>query len=176
MIHIKDKDFELYMSQDQIAQVISRLAGEISNDLRDLDPLFCPILNGSFLFVADLVRKLVFDPEICFIKYSSYQGTQSTGSTNQLIGFPGSVKGRNILIVEDIIETGISMRDIIECLKAKEPASIRICTLMHKPQLMQCQLHIDYIGCSIPDAFIVGYGFDYDGHGRSYPDIYSLAH
>ncbi|MBQ9547375.1 MAG: hypoxanthine phosphoribosyltransferase [Bacteroidales bacterium] len=175
MITIYDKKFDFFMTAEEVQAVIRRLADEISNDMRDLDPIFCPVLSGSFLFAADLVRKLDFDPEISFVKFSSYDGLQSTGQVKELIGFPDSVRGRHVLIVEDIIETGISMAAMLKKLYEKEPASVKVCTLMHKPDLLQCDVQMDYIGREIPNAFIVGYGFDYNGHGRTYPDIYSLS-
>jgi hypoxanthine phosphoribosyltransferase len=175
MITVHDKKFDFFMTANEIDAVIQRLADEISRDMRELDPIFCPVLSGSFLFAADLVRKLDFDPEISFVKFSSYDGLQSTGQVKELIGFPDSVRGRHVLIVEDIIETGISMAAMLKKLYEKEPASVKVCTLMHKPELLQCDVQMDYIGREIPNAFIVGYGFDYNGHGRTYPDIYSLS-
>ena len=175
MIQIADKQFEIFIDRHEIADIISRLAAEISKDLRDKDPLFCPVLSGSFMFATDLVRALDFDPEISFVKYGSYVGTQSSGVVNEMMGFPDLVEGRNVLIVEDIIESGISMNTMLNRLAEKHPASVRVCTLMHKPDMLRCKVQMDYIGRCIPNAFIVGYGFDYDGHGRTYPDIYSLV-
>lgn len=175
MITIQDKTFQLYMRSDEIQTIVKRLAKEVSHDIRDLDPIVCPVLNGCFIFANDLLRNLDFDPELQCVRYSSYEGTQSTGKVRELLGFPDAVRDRHVLVVEDIIETGISMRAMLEHLKSKHPASIRVCTLMRKPSLLQCDVQMDYVGRDIPDDFIVGYGFDYNGHGRTYPDIYSLV-
>ncbi|MBR1793295.1 MAG: hypoxanthine phosphoribosyltransferase [Bacteroidales bacterium] len=175
MITIQDKHFELYMRSDEIQAVVRRLAKEISADLRHLNPIVCPVLNGSFFFGNDLLRNLDFDPELQCVRYSSYSGIHSTGEVNRLLAFPDSVRGRHVLVVEDIIETGISMKAMLADLQSKSPAAIHVCTLMRKPALLQCEVQIDYVGKDIPDDFIVGYGFDYNGHGRTYPDIYSLV-
>mgnify|MGYP002627260059 CR=1 FL=1 len=175
MIQIADKTFEIFIDRHEIETIVTDLAHQISNDLRDKDLILCPVLSGSFIFATDLVRALDFDPEISFVKYGSYVGTQSSGTVQEMLGFPDIVKGRNILIVEDIIESGTSMKTMLNRLAEKHPASVKVCTLMHKPNRLQCNVQMDYIGRCIPDAFIVGYGFDYNGHGRTYPDIYSLV-
>lgn len=173
-VKIHDKNFKKYISEDEIRQIVRRLAGEISDRFRSLNPLVMPILNGSFIFAADLLREIDFDPQISFVKYSSYSGTQSTGVVKQLIGFPESVQGRHILLVEDIIESGISMRYTLQQLQGQNPASVAICTFLHKPDLFDKSFPIDLIGKNIPNDFIVGYGLDYNGLGRTLKDVYVL--
>lgn len=174
-ICLHNKVFKKYLLENEIQNIIARLASEISRDLRDANPLAVPILNGSFIFAADLLRAIDFDMEVSFVKYSSYSGTQSSGVVKQLVGFPESVRNRNVLIIEDIVESGISMRYALEQLAALEPASVRICTFFHKPNLFHEEFKMDYIGKVIPDDFIVGYGLDYDGRGRCYRDVYVLS-
>ncbi len=173
-ITVLDRKFKPYLSSAEIANIIQRLASEISNDMRNLNPLVCPILSGSFMFAADLLRSLDFDPEISFVKYSSYEGTKSSGVVKEILGFPKGVKGRHLLLVEDIIETGISMKYTIQKLHELQPASVKVCTFVQKPEMLQCDLAIDYVGKAIANDFIVGYGLDYNGFGRTFPDIYIL--
>lgn len=173
-VKIHDKYFKKYILDTEIQQIVRRLAGEISNRFRSLNPLVMPILNGSFIFAADLLREIDFDPQISFVKYSSYEGTQSTGVVKQLIGFPESVKDRHVLLVEDIIESGISMRYTLQQLHTLQPASVSICTFLHKPELFDNSFPIDFIGKSIPNDFIVGYGLDYNGLGRTLKHIYVI--
>ncbi|MBQ0015919.1 MAG: hypoxanthine phosphoribosyltransferase [Bacteroidales bacterium] len=175
MIKVLDKSFRCYLSAADIAQIVERLAAEISRDLKDLNPIICPVLNGSFMFATDLLRSLDFDPEISFVKFQSYQGTQSSATVKELVGFPESVTGRNVLIIEDIVETGHTMRQALSQLAKLHPASVRICAMVRKPQLLQADVKVDYVGKDIDNEFIVGYGLDYNGYGRTYPDIYQLV-
>ena len=174
-IEIGDKRFKLYLSTVEIQQIVSQLANRISNDLRDENPLFLAVLNGSFIFVADLMRELDFDAEISFVKMSSYLGTQSTGKVEKLIGINESIENRTIVVLEDIIDTGISMEAMIQQLKAYNPKNIHLCTLLFKPGKFVKNYHIRYIGKEIDDDFIVGYGLDYDGKGRKYSQIYTIC-
>ncbi len=175
MITVCDKHFELYIPEAEIKTIVSRMAREISNDLRDSNPLFVPILTGSFLFMADLVRELDFDVDVSFARYTSYSGTGSTGHVSVDLPFSERCKGRNVVIVEDIVDTGITMDFLLSKLQELQPASIRIATFLFKPGCFQKNFKIDYIGRSISNDFIVGYGLDYNALGRGYRDIYVLA-
>ncbi len=171
---VRDKYFKPYMSGKEIADIVASLAKQLNNDLRDKDPLFLGVLNGSFIFASDLLRAIDFDAQISFIKMSSYSGTSTTGTVKQLIGINEDLTGRTLVIVEDIVETGISMEKLLAMLREKNPADIKICTLFFKPGKFQKDFKIDYIGKSIGDDYIVGYGFDYNGYGRNLDQIYVI--
>ncbi|MBP5535735.1 MAG: hypoxanthine phosphoribosyltransferase [Bacteroidales bacterium] len=173
-IQVNGKRFRQYIGEAEIQAIIARLGSQMSEDLRDKDPILCPVLTGSFIFAADLCRSLDFDPDIAFVRYTSYSGMQSTGVLKASLRFPDRCKGRHVVIVEDVVDTGISMDGMIKELQALEPASIRVCTLLFKPGSFTKDFKIDYIGKSIPDDFILGYGLDYDDMGRTYKDIYVL--
>ena len=174
MITIHDKQFKLYMPEAEIMDVVKRVAEEISCDLKDKNPLFCPTLTGAFMFMSDLAKELDFDAEICFVKYNSYQGMQSTGVVLSQLSFPEKCRGRHVVIVEDIVDTGITMETMLNELKKLEPAGIYIASFLFKPDSFKKDFKIDYIGRSIPNDFIVGYGLDYDDLGRFYRDIYQV--
>lgn len=171
---VLDKNFKPYMSQNEIADIVANVAKKINNDLRDKNPLFLSVLNGSFMFAADLLRALDFDAQISFVKMSSYSGTDTTGNVKQLIGLNEDLTGRTVVIIEDIVDTGISMEKILALLKEKSPAEVRVCTFFFKPGKFQKDFKIDYVGKSIADDFIVGYGLDYDGYGRNLNGIYVI--
>ena len=171
---VRDKYFKPYMSGKEIADIVASLAKQLNHDLRDKDPLFLGVLNGSFIFASDLLRAIDFDAQISFIKMSSYSGTSTTGTVKQLIGINEDLTGRTLVIVEDIMETGISMEKLLAMLREKNPADIKICTLFFKPGKFQKDFKIDYIGKSIGDDYIVGYGFDYNGYGRNLDQIYVI--
>ncbi|MBO4741127.1 MAG: hypoxanthine phosphoribosyltransferase [Bacteroidales bacterium] len=171
---VLDKNFKPYMSQNEIADIVANVAKKINNDLRDKNPLFLSVLNGSFMFAADLLRALDFDAQISFVKMSSYSGTDTTGNVKQLIGLNEDLTGRTVVIIEDIVDTGISMEKILALLKEKNPAEVRVCTFFFKPGKFQKDFKIDYVGKSIADDFIVGYGLDYDGYGRNLNGIYVI--
>jgi hypoxanthine phosphoribosyltransferase len=171
---VRDKNFKPYMSGKEIADIVASLAKQLNHDLRDKDPLFLGVLNGSFIFASDLLRAIDFDAQISFIKMSSYSGTSTTGTVKQLIGINEDLTGRTLVIVEDIVETGISMEKLLAMLREKNPADIKICTLFFKPGKFQKDFKIDYIGKSIGDDYIVGYGFDYNGYGRNLDQIYVI--
>ncbi len=179
-IQVDDKQFRLYISHEEIAEIIAQLADRLHDDyatLRDSmgrPPLLLPILNGSYMFAADLSRRLHFETEICFVKMASYQGTQSSGTIHSLIGFPDEVAGRDILLIEDLIDTGISMGQVLQQLQSLHVNSVRICSLFLKPGKFQGNFPIHYVGRNIGDDFIVGYGMDYNGLGRCYADLYVL--
>ncbi len=173
-IRIKDKQFKTFITEEQIQKEVARVGEEINRDLADANPLFVSVLNGSFMFTADLMKHVSVPCEISFVKLASYAGTSSTGKVKELVGLNDDITGRTIVIVEDIIDTGLTMERLIETLKARNPKEIRIATLLVKPDKLKVDLDINYIAMSIPNDFIVGYGLDYDGLGRNYRDIYTV--
>lgn len=174
IIQIKDKRFKTFIPEAQILQEVSRVANEIMNDLRDEKPLFVSVLNGSFMFTADLMKYLDMPCEVSFVKLASYEGTSSTGKVKELVGLNDDITGRTVVIVEDIVDTGLTMQRLVETLKARNPKEVRIATLLVKPDKLQVSLDIQYVAMNIPNDFIVGYGLDYDGLGRNYRDIYTV--
>lgn len=174
-IRIKDKQFKTFITEEQILEEVSRVADEINKDLADENPLFLSVLNGSFMFASDLMKRINIPSEISFVKLASYLGTSSTGSIKELIGLGDNIEGRTVVIVEDIVDTGFTMKHMIELLQAYHPKNIRIATLLLKPDKLKVDLDIDYVAMSIPNDFIVGYGLDYDGLGRNYRDIYTVV-
>jgi len=173
-IQLKDKRFAIEISEDHILKQVRRVAEKINNDLVEKKPLFLVVLNGAFMFASDLMKNIDIDCEISFVKLSSYQGTQSTEKVKELIGLNENLKGRTVVIVEDIVDTGITMEGIINDLHKKGVAETRIATLLFKPEAFQKSYKVDYIGMEIPNDFIVGYGLDYDGLGRNFRDIYKI--
>lgn len=174
-IQIKDKSFTTFITEEEILKEVSRVADEISRDLEGTEPLFLSVLNGSFMFTADLMKRVNIPCEISFVKLASYQGTSSTGKVKELVGLNEDIEGRTVVIVEDIIDTGFTMERLVETLRARNPKDIRIATLLVKPDKLQVKLDIDYVAMNIPNDFIVGYGLDYDGKGRNYRDIYTVV-
>ena len=173
-VNLKDKTFEVFISDTEIAEIVNSIANNI-NKSRIKDPLFISVLNGSFMFSSDIMKKITIpNTEISFIKLSSYSGTESTGSVDELIGLGQDIRNRNIVILEDIIDTGITLEKIISLLKKEEVADIKVSTLLFKPDAYTKDIHIDFIGKSIPNDFVVGYGLDYDEIGRNLPHIYKL--
>lgn len=175
MIQVHDKRFKLYLSEEQIQKEVNRIAREISRDLGDKNPLFCPVLTGSFMFMSDLARALDFDAETYFVRYTSYSGMSSSGVVKSLLPFPEKCRGRHVVIVEDIVDSGISMDAMLGELQKLEPAKKYIASFFFKPNAFKKNFKIDYLGLSIPNDFILGYGLDYDNYGRFYKDIYVLA-
>lgn len=175
MIQILDKTFEPYISSNDIQNHIQELAQKLDQDYRDKNPLMLGILNGSFMFASDLMKALDIDPEISFIKLASYEGTSSTGNVQELIGVNENIKDRHILIIEDIVDTGNTLEKIIKLLEKQNPASVEIVTLLYKPDAYKKSLPVKYIGIEIPNKFVVGYGLDYDGRGRSLEEIYQIV-
>lgn len=173
-IKIKDKEFQLFISQQEIESAIDKIAVKISEDLAGKDPLFVCVLNGSFMFASELMKRVHIPSEVTFVKVSSYQGAQSTGVVKEVLGLQEDIKGRTIVIVEDIIDTGYTMEMMLKQLSEKEPAEIKVSTLLLKPKALKVDLQIDYAAMEIPSDFIVGYGLDYDGYGRNYPNIYKI--
>lgn len=174
-IRIKDKSFTTFITEDKILKEVSRVADEINRDLEGTEPLFLSVLNGSFMFTADLMKRISLPCDISFVKLASYAGTSSTGKVKELVGLNENIEGRTVVIVEDIIDTGFTMQRLVETLRSKNPKDIRIATLLVKPDKLQVNLDIDYVAMNIPNDFIVGYGLDYDGKGRNYRDIYTVV-
>jgi len=173
-IRVHDKQFEPYINASTIAGRIKEIAGELNKDYKDKKPLFIAILNGSFMFAADLYKELHIDAEVCFIKLASYKGTKSTGHVITAIGLDMDLFGRDVVIVEDIVDTGKTLSEFLPQLHHQQPASLKIVALLHKPEATVFPITIDYLGFSIPNKFVVGYGLDYDGLGRNIPEIYKL--
>ena len=172
MIIIKDKQFEQFIPHQQIAERVTALAERLNADYKDRSPILIAILNGSFIFAADLVRQLTFDHEIQFAKFSSYEGMDTTGKVKQLIGLSRNIEGQDVIIVEDIIDTGTTMYNLLPQIKGMGVKSVEIATLLMKPGKLEVPLNVKYCAMEIPNEFIVGYGLDYDGIGRNYKSIY----
>ena len=174
LIKIHDKTFEPYISAQQLEEINARMAAEVYQDLGESRPVFVAVLNGSFMFAADFLRHYKGECEISFVKMSSYEGTQSTGKVHELIGLSGSVEGRDVVILEDIVDTGNTLEEIYRIFKDKKVKSFRIATLFFKPDAYKKDFKIDYVGKPIPNRFIVGYGLDFDEVGRNLPQVYQL--
>lgn len=174
-IKVKEKEFAISIPESEILTAVQRVADAINRDLEGKDPLFLSVLNGAFMFTADLMKRITIPCEISFIKLSSYEGTSSTGEVRQLLGLNQSIQGRTVVIVEDIVDTGLTMQKLLELLDAQQPAEVHIATLLLKPDKLKVPLNIEYSAMQIPNDFIVGYGLDYDGFGRNYKDIYTVV-
>lgn len=174
-IQVRDKRFSVSIPESKIQEQVKRVAAEINADYEGREPVFLAVLNGSFIFAADLLREVSLPCEISFVKLASYQGTSTTGTVREVIGLNVDITGRPVIIVEDIVDTGFTMAHMVETLKKQNPASIDICTLLLKPGKLQVQLDVKYCCMEIPNDFIVGYGLDYDGQGRNTRDIYTLV-
>lgn len=174
-IKLLDKEFELSIPHSKIDKAIENIAQKMNSELVDKDPLMICILNGSFMFAADLMKKLDFPCEISFVKLSSYEGTSTTGTVKELIGLTEDIKGRTVVILEDIIDTGVTIEKIKTQLLAYKPADLKIASMLFKPEACKTNIEIDYLGLDIPNDFIVGYGLDYDGYGRNLADIYTVV-
>lgn len=173
-VNIKGKYFEKYITNEEINSIVKSLSQRINEDYFGKEIYFLVILNGAFLFASDLFRQIKWLPKINFIKVSSYSGITSSGKVNELIGLNEDIRGKNVIIVEDIVDTGNTMEELLKLLKKKEPSSLEICSLMLKPNSFKKDFNIKYVGKEISDEFIVGYGFDLDGYGRNLKDIYQL--
>lgn len=173
-IKLQDKTFRVLISAEEIDKAVTRVADQLNERYQGRTPIFLGVLSGSFLFLADLVRKVNFESQLAFVKISSYDGTESTGNVKQQFGVDFDIEGRDIIIVEDIVETGHSMNYLLDHLRKKNPASISICTLFFKPEKFLYEYEIDYTALSIGNEFIVGYGLDYNQLGRNLKDIYVI--
>lgn len=174
-IKLKDKEFGVSLDSNEIQSIIKKLGQKINSDYMGKEtPLFISILNGSFMFTSDLLKQIDFNCEITFLKLSSYLGTSTTGNVKELIGINEKIQGRHVIVLEDIVDTGITLEQIVHELQKLKPADIRVSTFLFKPDAYKKNIKIDYIGKEIPNDFIIGYGLDYDGLGRNLPDIYTL--
>lgn len=173
-VKLLDKEFRISIPASEIEESIVKLADRINKDYVGKNPLFIIVLNGAFMFASDLLKKVNIDCEITFVKLSSYVGTKSTHAVRELIGLDQSLAGRNVVVVEDIIDTGITMANTIPMLMKLQAEDVKIATLLFKPKAFQKDFDIDYIGMEIENDFIVGYGLDYDGLGRNLADIYKI--
>ncbi len=175
MITIKDKNFRVSIPNEEIQRKVQTLAERMNKDYEGKTPVFVCVLNGAFVFCADLVRYLDFQPDIMFAKYSSYEGMDTTGRVVEKLAVDCNLTGKDVVIVEDIIDTGITMKHVLPIFEAKGAASVKIATLLMKPEKLQTDIKVDYCAMEIPNEFIVGYGLDYDGLGRNYKDIYTVV-
>ena len=166
---------KVYYSEETLHNIVAELGRKISEDYKDKNPLFLVMLNGAFMFASQLFKELTIDCETSFVKYSSYEGTQSTCEVKELIGLNSSLEGRDIVIVEDIIDSGFTMNCLLQKLAAMKVSSARIATMLFKPNAFKFDYKIDYIGMNIGNEFIVGYGLDYNEHGRNYGSIYKVV-
>jgi hypoxanthine phosphoribosyltransferase len=175
IVKVHNKRFGLFISEAQIQSAVTRIADQMNRDLAEKDPVFLGILNGAFMFASDLYKQLHFPCQITFLKLASYSGTQSTGTVKQLIGINLDLNDRCVVVLEDIVDTGVTLETIIRQLNGFQPKEIRVATLLHKPNATEKDVKLDYVGMEIPNDFIVGYGLDYDGYGRNFKEIYQLV-
>ena len=173
-VTLHDKEFEVYIDEDELKKINAQIADTINVDYQGKKPIVLSILNGSFIFAADLVRYFSFPMTIEFVRYSSYEGTESTGSIKQLLGLKSDIKGQDLLIIEDIVDTGFTLSQALEELRSHGPSSVKVVSLLLKPDALKHPVPVDYIGREIPNDFVVGYGLDYDELGRDLPAIYKL--
>jgi len=172
---LKDKKFKKYITSEEIQNSIRSLASRMNHELNGKKPVFLVVLNGAFIFASDLIKKIKIDCEVSFVKLSSYSGTQSTGEVNEIIGLDIDVSGRTVIIVEDIVDTGLTLDRFMETLQKQNPAEVKIATCLLKPDAFKMKFPVEYLCFSIPNEFVVGYGLDYDGLGRNSCDIYKIS-
>jgi hypoxanthine phosphoribosyltransferase len=173
-IKVLDKEFVPYLLEKEIQEKITALAVQLNKDYAGKKPIFLSILNGSFLFTADLFKQITIEAEVCFIKLASYKGMSSSGNVITAIGLEANVSGRDIIILEDIIDTGKTLHHYLPQLLSSSPASVKVAVLLNKKEALQFPVQVDYTCFEIPNKFVVGYGLDYDGLGRNSKDIYQL--
>ena len=173
-VKLHDKEFKISIPAKTIDEAILKMAQKINEDLEGKNPLFIIVLNGAFMFASDLLKKIHIDCEVTFVKLSSYIGTKSSHLVREIIGLDKSLNDRHVVVIEDIIDTGITMDNTLPKLETMGAKDVKIATLLFKPKAFQKEFPIDYIGMEIPNDFIVGYGLDYDGLGRNLPDIYKI--
>jgi len=175
IIQVIDKKFKPYITAAEIDIRIKEMAEQINQEYKDKKPIFIAILNGSFMFASDLFKSINIEAEICFIKLASYKGTKSTGNVITSIGLDEPLQGRHVVIIEDIVDTGNTLTKFLPQLHNQQPASLKIAALLHKPDALEHPLSLDYIGFSVPNKFLLGFGLDYDGLGRNLAEIYQLV-
>ena len=174
-VKVHDKTFELYIPHEKICSVVEEMADKMNEELADKNPLFLCILNGSFMFAAELFKRIdLVETEISFVKLASYEGDHTTGKVKQLIGLNEDIEGRTVIVLEDIVDTGITIMNILDQLEKLNPKEVKIATMLLKPDSLQKEVKLEYIGLEIPNDFIVGFGLDYDGYGRNLIDIYTV--
>ncbi len=174
IITVKDKSFKPYISEENLQSSVATIASQINEDYKETQPLFLGILNGSFMFMADLLKLVDVECTVSFVKLASYEGTSTTGKVNELIGLSESIEGKDVIVVEDIVDTGNTLVKLYDILSKGNPKSIKTATLLYKPAVYKKHHPIDYVGLEIPNAFVLGYGLDYDGLGRNLSSIYVL--
>lgn len=174
MLQLHDKTFEIFIQEEAILAEIRLMADKLNNEYAGKDVVFIAVLNGAFMFAADLMKYIGFDAEISFVKMSSYHGLNSTGRVDEVIGLNRPIKGKHVVVLEDIVDTGVTMEKLFSLLQAEQPQSVEIATLLYKPAAFKGKHTPKYIGFSIPDKFVVGYGLDYNEFGRNTKHIYQL--
>ncbi len=175
-VTLHDKTFELSIPRERIIGAIDALAARINEDYKGRPtPLFLGVLNGAFMFMGELMQRIDFQCEISFVKMASYSGTRSTGSVSELIGLANNIAGRDVIVVEDIVDTGDSISHILRSLVGHNPSSVRVATLLYKPEALRNKIEVDYYALAIPNDFIVGFGLDYNQLGRNFSDIYKIV-
>src|SRR6056297_4302688 len=174
-IQVNDLTFELSIHRDTIQKRVSEIAKVINESLSEKNPIFLGILNGSFMFASDLFKQINIPCQITFLKLASYDGMKSTGSVKQLIGINQDLKDRTVVILEDIVDTGVTLETIVRQLRGYEPNEIQVATILHKPDSLVRKVELDYVGFEIPNEFVLGYGLDYNGYARNLPEIYTLV-
>jgi len=175
VIQVLDKSFDVFISKDEIERKVSALANTINADYKGKEVIFIAVLNGAFMFASDLFKNINLECEISFVKMSSYQGTQTSGVVDELIGLTTNIKDKEVIVLEDIVDTGHTLDKIISLLEDKNPKSIKMCTLLYKPDAFKGKTEPKYVGFSIPNAFVVGYGLDYDQKGRNLDALYQIV-
>lgn len=173
-IKIKDKSFEIFIRQELISQRVKDLAEQISSDYTRKELFFIPVLNGAFLFASDLIKEITVPCQVSFIKTASYEGTESSGKVRNLIGISNDLEGKDVVLLDDIVDTGLTMCSVVAEISKLKPASIAIATFLLKPESLQKEIALNYVGFTIPNSFVVGYGLDYEGYGRNLKDIYQI--
>jgi hypoxanthine phosphoribosyltransferase len=174
-IKVLELIFETSITEERIQGEVKRIAEEMNRDLADKNPIFLGILNGAFMFASDLFKQITIPCQISFLKLASYEGTTTTGSVKQLIGINQELRDRTVVVLEDIVDTGITLDTIVRQLNGYEPREILLATMLHKPEALQREVRLDYVGFEIPNEFVLGYGLDYNGYARNLPEIYTLV-
>ena len=174
-VRIKDKEFRVSIPAEKIQERVKAVAEQINRDMEGKNPLLIAVLNGAFMFAADLMRNITIPREISFVKLASYQGTTTTGTVKEVFGINEDLQGRTIIIVEDIVDTGLTIKRMVETLGTRNPESIHVCTLLVKPGNVREDINVEYVAFEIPNDFILGYGLDYDQQGRNLPEIYTIV-
>lgn len=175
-IKLKDKEFQVSIPYDSIYESVRKIAAQINEDFKDKEtPVFLSILNGAFMFTADLFKELNINSYLSFVKFASYQGTSSSGTVKELIGINEDLKDKNVIVLEDIVDSGLTIKQVTDQVEAFRPREMKVATLLLKPEIFNGEIILDYVGMEVPNDFIIGYGLDYNGLGRNYRDIYKVV-